>query len=548
MLVALAMLCGLLLAACQGGSGNSGSDSAPAGGSGGEPAGGAAGGATAEPVRIRWFQDARGDIVPDTDPIIKKIEETLNIKLEFIDAPGDGTEQGQKLQLMISTGEPLDLVSKLDGPINTVSKQWVTDGAILAFDDFFGDGKYPNLQAICDAEIYSWMKFDGKTYFQPMPLAAGNRGYVMRTDWLENLGLSMPTTIDEYYDVMKAFVERDPDGNGEADTYGFFVSEPYGSNAFSYISRAYVDTAVWGGTWAEQPDGAITQYIAHDGAREAFRFIKKCYDESLFNKSFVNEKDAEGKLDDLLVSAKVGMMDVTGVSGLVRRFEDAGLEPTIDYLPPLNMVDGSQGTLPSSGGQWGLHLIPKTCGNPEKVLEFLEWSLTEEGRELTMYGIKGLHFTDYEWDGSFKVYDVLPDEMGKYWNTADYGLAFPLSWGGPNYDGGYIPIAENGYDFDVAFPLQELWVAKPDHGQLLADLKQRNAPYASAYPLMNTLEEGLEVDQRLVDIEIEGRTKAIAEPADLFDANWDAMLARWMDEGGRELVELGNAAWKRQNG
>ncbi len=44
--------------------------------------------------------------------------------------------------------------------------------------------------------------------------------YWIRTDWLENLGLEMPTTLDELRAVLVAFREQDPDGNGAKDTYG----------------------------------------------------------------------------------------------------------------------------------------------------------------------------------------------------------------------------------------------------------------------------------------------------------------------------------------
>lgn len=43
---------------------------------------------------------------------------------------------------------------------------------------------------------------------------------MIRQDWLENLGLEMPTSLDELYDVLYAFTYNDPDGNGVDDTYG----------------------------------------------------------------------------------------------------------------------------------------------------------------------------------------------------------------------------------------------------------------------------------------------------------------------------------------
>ncbi|MDR0668825.1 MAG: extracellular solute-binding protein [Treponema sp.] len=42
----------------------------------------------------------------------------------------------------------------------------------------------------------------------------------IRKDWLAKLGLKMPTTPDEFFNVLKAFTENDPDGNGKKDTYG----------------------------------------------------------------------------------------------------------------------------------------------------------------------------------------------------------------------------------------------------------------------------------------------------------------------------------------
>lgn len=509
------------------------------GGSGGT---GGTGGGEEEPVTIRWFQDLRG-IDPETDRVIAEIEKINNIKFDFVAAPGGSEEQDQKLNLMVSTGEQLDLVTMLSG-IDTLRQQWVTDEVLLAFDDYIGDD-HPNLNAIINAEIYNYLKINGKSYFQAMPLAAGNRGYIIKQDWLDAVGLDIPTNIDEYYEVIKAFTYNDPDGNGKDDTYGFFVAEPYGSNAFGYIARAFINCGCWGGDWVELSDGTVTQFVASDEAREAFRFIKKCYDEGLFNKSFVNEKDAEGKMEDLMVQEKIGMMDITGVKSLLRRYEDAGKEADIAYLPPLNLADGSQGTLPHSGGSWGYHIIPATCKNPEKVVDFLEWALTEEGRLLTFYGIEGVHYTNVEEDGSMRIFTVNKEEMEKDWSTADYGFSYPLSWGGPNYDGGYIPMEDYGYDFDAAYPNQQLYATSEDVGTVLDDLKIRNAQYAKTFPFQASIDPTVVVDQALIDIEIEGRTKAIVEPAEDFDANWDAMLEQWMAAGGKELIERGNEAWEK---
>lgn len=231
------------------------------GGSGGT---GGTGGGEEEPVTIRWFQDLRG-IDPETDRVIAEIEKINNIKFDFVAAPGGSEEQDQKLNLMVSTGEQLDLVTMLSG-IDTLRQQWVTDEVLLAFDDYIGDD-HPNLNTIINAEIYNYLKIDGKSYFQAMPLAAGNRGYIIKQDWLDAVGLEHSYPIStNIYEVIKAFTYNDPDGNGKDDTYGFFVAEPYGSNAFGYIARAFINCGCWGGDWVELSDGTVTQFVASDEA------------------------------------------------------------------------------------------------------------------------------------------------------------------------------------------------------------------------------------------------------------------------------------------
>ena len=59
-----------------------------------------------------------------------------------------------------------------------------------------------------------------------MPDGTFARGWFIRTDWLEKLGLASPRDADELYAVLKAFRTQDPNGNGQRDEVPFFVREP----------------------------------------------------------------------------------------------------------------------------------------------------------------------------------------------------------------------------------------------------------------------------------------------------------------------------------
>ena len=98
---------------------------------------------------------------------------------------------------------------------------WAQEGVIYALDDFLADNEtWQNIIPEEWKELYTW---DGKVWGIPR----GGDGHpswfirTMRGDWLDNLGLQKPETMDAFYEVSKAFTFNDPDGNGENDTWGF---------------------------------------------------------------------------------------------------------------------------------------------------------------------------------------------------------------------------------------------------------------------------------------------------------------------------------------
>src|SRR5205085_1615698 len=72
-----------------------------------------------------------------------------------------------------------------------------------------------------DPDLSKLVTVGGKAYGLQEPATAQlykRLSLVVRQDWLDKLGLKAPTTLDEFYDVAKAFTEKDPDGNGKNDT------------------------------------------------------------------------------------------------------------------------------------------------------------------------------------------------------------------------------------------------------------------------------------------------------------------------------------------
>src|SRR5690606_10612517 len=79
--------------------------------------------------------------------------------------------------------------------------------------------QYPNLKHL-DKGILQQASVDGKIYGLYTERPSSRQGIIIRKDWLDTLGLAEPQTIDDLYEVLRQFTQKDPDRNGMNDTFG----------------------------------------------------------------------------------------------------------------------------------------------------------------------------------------------------------------------------------------------------------------------------------------------------------------------------------------
>jgi putative aldouronate transport system substrate-binding protein len=498
-----------------------------------------------EPVPIRWVR-AANEQDPTKDRILLELQKRLNIKLEIVSIPND--QFANKLNLMMASGEQFDLATV--DPGKTLI-EWAKNGLILPYDDYMKSGKYPNINAIVNSEVYKGFKIDGKSYFKPLGLAPMQWGFIIRQDWLDNLGLKMPTTLDEFYNVAKAFKEKDPDKNGKADTYGVYTraggyADPSITMLSQYIERAY---AIAGRTdnWVKLPDGNVTRFEASQAGKDSAAFFRKLVKEDLINKDWLSLKPdgAQGPESDDFAAGKYGIAATTKPDTFVDKLKQLNPNAKVAYLPPLNGVNGVPANLGHSGGYWRGNVIPKTAKNPEKVLELIEYTLTKEGRELTEFGIKGIHFTDVKEENGRIVYTQNKAEADKDWDTKKNGYLYPLAWGAMNYfEYAYIPIKEKNYNYDEAFKNIQPMITSEMATGAFPDYFATNAKYTMAPPLMNVFDEKVLGDQgKLRSAFGEGWLKAVM--GDNFDTAWDELQKKWLAAGGQDVITAGQEYYKK---
>ncbi len=217
----------------------------------------------------------------DDNPIIVGIEKHTGINVDINWVPQDA--YSEKVNTLMASKQ-LPMVSvirevKSSGVVNAARAGMFWD--VSPYID-----QFKNLSKI-DPIIWKNVQTDGKQFMIPRIRQTARQGVMLRTDWLKNLGMEMPTTIDELHDVLYAFTYNDPDGNGADDTIGLTMSD-------SDLKKAATQFAVYAGginEWSANEDGTFTSQYETQKYTDALTMFRTWFEEGLINKDFPVNKD-----------------------------------------------------------------------------------------------------------------------------------------------------------------------------------------------------------------------------------------------------------------
>lgn len=316
-------------------------------------------------------------------PAWQAIEDFTNTKLDITYVPSSNYEERFNITLASGDLPSMILTNKTSSFINAVQ-----DGAFWDLTDHLAD--YENLSQLNDI-VKNNISIDGSVYglYRARPL--GRMAVTIRKDWLDNLGMEIPTTTDEFYDVMYAFTHDDPDGNGQNDTVGTIVSEYPGP--WDIMQTWFGVPNKWGGI---NEEGSLYPYFQDPAYREALDYFKKMYDEGLVNEDFAVMDPA--KWHDAFVNGRAGtVIDVADAASRNRDKmvkADPSLEGSVDLFGAVESPNGLF-NLPTSGYNM-MYAISKQKVETEedlaKVLQFMDDMSTQEGQTLAFNGVEGKHY------------------------------------------------------------------------------------------------------------------------------------------------------------
>ncbi len=207
--------------------------------------------------------------------------------------------------------------------------------------------KYPLTKARLENDAVSQLVHNmyGGYYFLPKPDSADpsiyiaeRKGLFIRKDWLANLGLEMPRSWEELYEVCHAFTHNDPDGNGVADTFGL-TGDGMGTLRYFFDS-----TGVSNRYWNKDADGNWFFGALDDKNAEVLKWMRKMYEDGSIDPDFAATTWKEGlqKFSSNQFGVCVRNADADWISNVMTQYYGAA-NPDVNPFDRVDVV-GALGT------------------------------------------------------------------------------------------------------------------------------------------------------------------------------------------------------------
>jgi ABC-type glycerol-3-phosphate transport system substrate-binding protein len=270
-----------------------------------------------------------------------------------------------------------------------IMKKLIDDKAILPVTEYMKASPYYD---VFDSDLLKLLT-DESGDIWGIPIDSAHpiyeaRGY--RKSWLENLSLNVPNTVDEFYEVMRAFTYDDPDGNDVNDTFGH-----YGPYDFKYslndVLKAY---GLYNGTtsfMAYNPNtGTIEDSLLSPDAANALNFINQMVDESLIRKTGLSP----GVYDSIIPDNCGSILWSYSANDDV-------------VYAPAPMLGTNTVNLVNVTTYGRVYFVLSGTENPESMFNsFVKLFMGDEEAYLMLkYGIPGRHFEVNDTERTITIYD-----------------------------------------------------------------------------------------------------------------------------------------------
>lgn len=316
---------------------------------------------------------------------VERWEELTGIELEVIQ-PDHDAYYDVLGQTMASGKENWpDVIMTTEG----FYSNYAMEGVLWDMTDAWNQSELKNSGRIRLEQVQDSLYINDRLYGFAPEMSTGTMVYIKKA-WLDRCGLEVPTTYDEYVNMLKVFTEGDPDGNGiNGDTYGlsapgFIGPEPPLTN---YLAEFYQDAYP---TFYKKEDGTWVDGFTEDSMWEAIERIRYIYENGYLDPETLTNGTSDCR--NKYFEEKYGAFSYwagTWASRLSDSLISNGHDGELVIMEPIPELGAWMNRVPTA------YCITSACENPEGVFQYFIETMMDGGEMQTLwsYGVEGIHWS-----------------------------------------------------------------------------------------------------------------------------------------------------------
>jgi len=497
---------------------------------------------------------SRPSYVADLDAnfVTEWYEEYTNVRVKYIQLLEGNA--GELANLQIAAGDYPDIIMGAMTAANET--RYADQGIFIPIDELIAQQGYwyhkmeERIPGITKAITQS----DGRIYGLPTINQAFHFFFPMKawinSEWLDKLGISMPQTTDEFYQMLKAFATMDPNGNGIADEIpmmgysGGGFSAPYG---FLLNSFVYFDP----NNFLAMDNGKVKFVADTEDFRDGLRYIAKLVDEGLLNRiSFTQNGEQAKAIGTNPAAPLVGVFTEATWWSVVGHRTDLP-DFRADKYVGLSPLQGPKGVRYSlwftDGFSPAVAQITDKAKDPVLAFRWLDALYSEEATMNFHIGMKGVMRDDPD-PGSLGI-NREPALWKQLAYTSESATGNPY-WAPNNFLGNRYSELRLGEQADWDNPNTQFEQEPKLYMETLTKFYPFAPTDAEMFPLnMNyTIEETNELGRLWTQIRtyVNENIVAFVTGNKNLDRDWDAYVGEFGRLGLSRLLEIRQTAYDRQ--
>ncbi|MGI6653864.1 MAG: extracellular solute-binding protein [Christensenellales bacterium] len=357
-----------------------------------------------EPVTYTIMANLQGnDVNPKEVPLQKRLEENTNVHFEWTVLTN--AETAERISTVMASGDLPDVFINCLNDSHRLT--YGQAGALLPINEYLD--YMPNFVAMMKAEknLEATLTLpDGNIYSIPQvnmySMWPGNGAYISTTvsinqKWLDAVGMEAPKTTAEMTEVLRAFRDKDPNGNKEADEIGLSFMYDQGANSgWSFLFGPFGLMGFGGKLNVE--NGKVFYAIQDERYVQAVNWIKELFKEGLIDPEVFTMD--QNRYYAKIAEGNIGVyIDWQGTT-----YKNDPADPTYVLQGPLTGPDGVCVYSNSAAGvNRNYCMISSTAKNPEILCKYFDYMLTEEITFQTLWGAFG-DYSQNNGDGTYTRY------------------------------------------------------------------------------------------------------------------------------------------------